>query len=559
MSSQASPTPGRGVSAATAAATPSGSIALSPSSITRSFASSGPDKLIGRVVGHCRIVRRLGRGGMGDVYLGVHQELKKQVAIKILPPDVTRNDELLARFRREAEAAARLEHPNIIEIYDIGCDAGLHYMIMGFVDGQSLQELVDLRKMIEPREAARIALEIARGLQAVHADGIIHRDVKPANILLNRRNEVKVIDFGLAFDAEDKTALTITGSIMGTPWYLSPEQAEGKRADTRSDLYSLGIVLYILVTGERPFTGETHMSVLYKQIHEKPRDPRLINPDVPPEIAEIAMRAMEKRPERRYQTADEFASDLSHYLRGTFVRRGSYNAMPDPVKTRKRKSAFLTAAFVAWILGLLGAVVGAFILAPRGKATAVPAAIPAAAPATSESPAAGPDVLTASVLHDEDLLRLAARDYAPVLNRLLDRHQGAATPDERAALSRVGLRLSAAARVVGAFRALVALEKEPELQLRDGRVSRSPATPVPSIDTRSIADLAARSRDGAPADLAWFLIVEGDALRALDHVLSGTEILPACRAQFDELAAAARSQRRDAAAIAARLGSARRR
>jgi predicted Ser/Thr protein kinase len=533
MSSQAAPTPGRGVSAATAAATPagSGSIALNPSSITRSVAPSGPDRLIGRVVGHCRLVRRLGRGGMGDVYLGVHQDLKKQVAVKILPPDVTRNDELLARFRREAESAARLEHPNIIEIYDIGCDGGLHYMIMGFVDGQSLQELVDLRKMVEPREAARIALEIARGLQAVHADGIIHRDIKPANVLLNRRNEVKIIDFGLAFDAEDKTALTITGSIMGTPWYLSPEQAEGKRADTRSDLYSLGIVLYILVTGERPFSGETHMSVLYKQIHEKPRDPRLINSDVPPEIAEIVLRAMEKRPERRYQTADEFASDLSHFLRGTYVRRSGFNAMPDPVKTRKRKSAFLTAAFVAWILGLLGAVVGAFILAPR------PGAARAAAPAPEAAPA--PDVLTASVLGDEELRRVAARDYAPVLNRLLERHQVAATPDERHALSRVGLRLSAAARVADAYRA-------------------SPARPAAS-DARAVADTAARSRDVSPADLAWFLIVEGDALRALDHVLQGTDVVPAARAQFDEIAAAALSQRRDAPEIARRLAGVRRR
>jgi hypothetical protein len=549
MASPAASTPGRGVSAATAAATPSvgGTIHLSPSSLTRSVAPAGPDRLIGRLVGHCRLVRRLGRGGMGDVYLGVHQELKKQVAVKILPPDVTRNDELLARFRREAEAAARLEHPNIIEIYDIGCDAGLHYMIMGFVDGQSVQELVDERKMIEPREAARIALEIARGLQAVHAEGIIHRDIKPANVLLNRRSEVKLIDFGLAFDAEDKTTLTVTGSIMGTPWYLSPEQAEGKRADTRSDLYSLGIVLYILVTGERPFTGETHMSVLYKQIHEKPRDPRLLNPDVPPEIAEMTLRAMEKRPERRYQTADEFASDLNRYLRGTYVRRSGVNAVPDPVKTRRRKSAFLTAAFVAWILGLLGAVVGAFILGP-GLAASRSSALPATG---------GPDALTASVLGDEELRSLAARDYTPVLNRLLERHQTAPTPAEREALSRVGLRLSAAARVVAAFRKQAAAESEPELRLRDGRVLRSSAPPVPAVDARSIAELAARSRAVSALDLAWFLVVEGEPLGALDRALAGDEVTASCRPQIDEIAEAVLLQARENPEVARRLGAVR--
>ena len=242
----ASPVPSN--KAAAPAATPPGA-ASRP--ITR-VSSSLQDKMIGRSVGKCRLLKRLGRGGMGDVYLGTHAEMNKTVAIKILPPDLTRNEELLQRFRREAESAARLEHPNLVEVYDIGEENNLHFIVMAYVEGMNLQELLDDAKKLEPREAARIAFEVCRGLTAVHADGIIHRDIKPANILISSKGEVKIVDFGLAFDAEDKTTLTVAGAVMGTPWYLAPEQAEGKRADPRSDLYSLGVCLYLLVTGVRP-------------------------------------------------------------------------------------------------------------------------------------------------------------------------------------------------------------------------------------------------------------------------------------------------------------------
>ncbi|HYF01143.1 MAG TPA: serine/threonine-protein kinase [Planctomycetota bacterium] len=550
MPSQSAPTPGRG--AAAAQATPSRGAAAptgSGSSITRVAQPGSVDRLLGRVIGHCRLIKRLGRGGMGDVYLGLHQELQKSVAVKILPPDVTRSDELLARFRREAEAAARVDHPNIVEVYDIGCDQGLHYIIMGYVDGRSLQDLIDERKGLEAREAARIAMEIARGLQAVHADNIIHRDIKPANVLLSNKGEVKIVDFGLAFDAEDKTTLTVTGAIMGTPWYLSPEQAEGRRADRRSDLYSLGVVLYILATGERPFTGETHMSVLYKQIHETPQDPRLINSDVPAELAEIILRAMAKKPERRYQTADEFASDLSHFLRGTYVRRTGPSAMPDPVRKKRRRSALLTTVFVSWIVGLIGAVLATFVVGPTSHPAVAPASAPPATAVEPDLPV--PDPLAASVLSDADLRQIAARDYGPVITRLLERHRTAAGAPERAALSKVGLRLSSAFRVLTRFRALAAHEANPAFRLRDGRLAQG--APVAALAADSILEVARKSPDHSDLDAAWFLILEGAPLRALDYVLAGADVRPSCRAQLDDLAEALLTQRRDVRPIADRL------
>jgi tRNA A-37 threonylcarbamoyl transferase component Bud32 len=600
--------PGRG---SAPPATPPGSAR----SITR-VSSSLQDKMIGRMVGQARLLKRLGRGGMGDVYLAAHGELNKTVAIKILPPDLTRNEELIQRFRREAQSAARLEHPNLVEIYDVGEENGFHYITMAYVEGMNLQELMDDAKRLEPREAARIAYEVARGLEAVHAEGIIHRDIKPANILISSRGEVKIVDFGLAFDADDKTTLTIPGAVMGTPWYLSPEQAEGKRADLRSDLYSLGICLYLLVTGVRPFIGETHMSVLYKQIHEKPKDPRLHNPDLPGFLADLILRALEKKPEKRFSTASDMARELDRFLKGNYPA-GAPSAPAAGVLERPPGRLF-GAPRSAWRVGLgLAATLvigGGVCLAifhvgwrARGREMA-PAPLPLlfrpapegasydewvkkaaiaeakgdlsqaerlyreaaklrdsaeareglarlqakTKPELSAPPTPEP-ALFKGLLSDADRRQMAERDYAPVLKRLMDRHTAAAAPAAKLALSRVGQKISSAFRVVTQFRAVIAAEKHPALRLRDGRLSSYAFTPLPALDASSIVEYARRSPEVNELDLAFFLLVDGEGKQALDHVIQGREIRPECRGALEDLVEGALSQARDAHEIVERL------
>jgi hypothetical protein len=277
------------------------------------------DKRVGMVVGKVKLIRRLGRGGMGDVYLGEHTMLMKQVAVKLLPQDFTRNEELLSRFRREAVAAARLEHPNIVQVMDVGNDGPHHFIVMQYVQGKSMQDLLDeAAGPMDLKEAARINMLAAQGLQAAHDAGIVHRDVKPANVMVSDKGEVKVMDFGLAHDQESQSLITMPGAMMGTPHFMSPEQAEGRPADNRSDIYSLGVMLYYAVTGQRPFVGESHMAVLFKHINEPPVSPRKLNPQIPDGLSKIVLKLLQKEPEKRYQSCTDAAKDLDLFLKGGF-------------------------------------------------------------------------------------------------------------------------------------------------------------------------------------------------------------------------------------------------
>jgi len=561
-------TPSKPGSTTAAATPPAGVSATSTPPGTRSItrtSCSATDKMIGRSVGKSRILKRLGRGGMGDVYLCQNPDYDKAVAIKILPPDLTRNDELLQRFRREADSAARLDHPNLVEILDVGDENGLHYILMAYVDGSNLQEHLEDQGKLEYREAARIAYEVALGLQAVHGEGIIHRDIKPANILISSSREVKIVDFGLAFDAEDKTTLTVAGAVMGTPWYLSPEQAEGKRADARSDLYSLGVCLYMMVCGVRPFLGESHMAVLYKQIHERPRDPRFHRPEVPDYLADLILKALEKKPEKRFQSSHEFARALDMFIKNTYPRR-VIASPPPPLQavevptsmasvvvstSAKPRSPFISFAFAGWVIVVLASVLSIFFVSSSSREV-----VPAPAPQEDPRPV-GPEpvdpTVFAGILTESDQRLIADRNYGPVIKRLMDRHQSERSASVKALLSRVGLKLSSAAKVASQYRTLVAAEKNPTIKLRDGRLTSYAFTPVPAIHADSIVDYARRSREVGELDLAFFLIVDGEARAALEHVFSGRDVRPECRAHLDDLIDSVLAQKRDAHEIAERL------
>ncbi|WP_338825363.1 Serine/threonine-protein kinase PrkC [Moorella humiferrea] len=268
------------------------------------------DKMIGKILeGRYEILDELGGGGMARVYRGQDRLLHRFVTIKILREQFASDQDFLTRFQKEAQAVARLSHPNVVSIYDVGQEDGIHYLIMEYVEGRSLKEVISERGQLPPREAVDIALQICDALEHAHENGIIHRDIKPHNILITRNGRVKVTDFGIAQAASEAT-MAYGGTMIGSVHYLAPEQARGGLTGPAADIYSFGIVLYEMLTGELPFKGETPVAVAIKHIQETPRPPREINPDVPPALERIVMRALEKEPERRYPSAAALRSDL---------------------------------------------------------------------------------------------------------------------------------------------------------------------------------------------------------------------------------------------------------
>jgi eukaryotic-like serine/threonine-protein kinase len=267
--------------------------------------------------GRYRIQRKLGAGGMADVYLAEDQELGRRVAIKILNSRHGNDDQFIERFRREAKNAAALNHPNIVSIYDRGEAEDTYYIAMEFLDGRTLKELIVSRGAAPINVAIEYARQILSALRFAHRHGIVHRDIKPHNVLVDGEGRVKVTDFGIA--RAGTSQMTETGSIVGTAQYLSPEQARGGEVDPRSDLYSLGIVLYELLTGKTPFDGETPVEIAMKHLSATPKPPSKLRPDVPPELDMVVLRALAKNPDERYQSADEMEADLDRVARGANV------------------------------------------------------------------------------------------------------------------------------------------------------------------------------------------------------------------------------------------------
>jgi len=253
---------------------------------------------------------------MADVFEADDTLLNRKVAVKVLHSQFMTDAAFVTRFRKEAHQAASLNHPNIVSIFDTGEDEGTHYIVMELVDGRSLRDVIKSEGALLPRRAAEIAAEVAAAVEVAHRSSVIWRDLKPGNILLTANGNVKATDLGIARALDDSEELTRTGAVIGTATYFSPEQAQGTPADERSDLYSLGVVLYEMLTGAPPFAGESTVAIAYQHVSEYAQTPSSLNPDVPHELDQIVMTAMEKHPEDRYQSAAELRADLLRYLRG---------------------------------------------------------------------------------------------------------------------------------------------------------------------------------------------------------------------------------------------------
>jgi serine/threonine-protein kinase len=269
--------------------------------------------LTGRTLGDFLVLRRLGQGGMGQVYLAQQVSLKRKVALKLLRPDLAANPTYLQRFKKEAEAVARVTHANIVQVYAIGEHAGIHYMALEYVDGRNLKEYLARKGPPEVPMALSIMRQVAAALQRAGELGIVHRDIKPENILLSRKGEVKVADFGLSrILAGDQPPLNLTqdGVAMGTPLYMSPEQVQGKPVDSRTDIYSLGVTCYHMFAGFPPFQGTNPFDVAMKHIQGEAVPLGSIRTDLPPELCAIVHKMMAREPENRYQTGKDLIRDL---------------------------------------------------------------------------------------------------------------------------------------------------------------------------------------------------------------------------------------------------------
>src|SRR3984885_3358958 len=258
--------------------------------------------------GRYRVVRRLGTGGMADVFLAEDQQLGRKVALKLLHRRFAEDPGFVERFRREAQSAAGLQHPNVVSVYDRGSYDDTYYIAMEYLPGRSLKQLIRDEAPLDPVRAIDIALQVLKAARFAHRRGVIHRDLKPHNVIVDDADQAKVTDFGI--DRAGASDMTETGSIMGTAQYLSPEQAQGLSVGAGSDLYSIGVVLYELLTGRVPFDAESAVTIALKHVSEAPPPPSAINPSVPPELEQVVMWALNKNPVDRPANADQFITAL---------------------------------------------------------------------------------------------------------------------------------------------------------------------------------------------------------------------------------------------------------
>ncbi len=328
--------------------------------------------------GRYRLGEQIGAGGMARVYRAEDTRLDRTVAVKILSAQFADDPSFVDRFRREAQTAAKLNHPNVVGVYDNGAEDGTNYIVMEFVEGRTLAEFLSGGGRLSPTKSVEVAESVCTALEYAHQRGVVHRDIKPGNIMVTRDGLVKVMDFGIARLTTTAETVAQTAAVLGTAAYLSPEQAQGQSVDGRSDIYSLGCVLFELLSGRAPFSGDSAMAVAMKHIHDAPPVPSKLNPEITPQMDAVVMKALAKNRDNRYQTAEEFREDLERLRRGELVSATPIMATPTQVIHRSPPHAgeatavlppgeeegrkwWVAALIIAGILAILAG--GAYVLA----------------------------------------------------------------------------------------------------------------------------------------------------------------------------------------------------
>lgn len=340
------------------------------------------NNLVGQKFGPYEVTAKIGEGGMAVVYKGYQQSLNRYVAIKVLRAELAQDKEFVERFRREALSVADLSHPNILHVYDAGFSDGVYYIVMAFVDGGSLKEMI-MRGPLDMDYAISVVAQVADALHHAHQHGLVHRDVKPNNILMTRDGRPLLTDFGIAKAVHESTGLTRTGTSIGTPEYMAPEQIQGQKVDARTDIYALGIVLYESLTGWTPFTTTTPVATLYKQVNEPPPPLRQANINIPVWLEDVALKALEKSPQDRFQQASDFAEALRQ-RRGperaatpapTAVSRTRTRTEPGP-KRRGKMVPLLIGGIVLLLLALVAIVAAIMLSGESGPPPEVTRVVP---------------------------------------------------------------------------------------------------------------------------------------------------------------------------------------
>ena len=340
--------------------------------------------------GRYQVIEELGHGGMGRVYKVQDSDIKEQVALKLLRPEITLDQEAVERFSNELKLARKISHRNVCRMFDLGRAGGMTFITMEFVPGEDLKSFIHRSKQLSLGTAISIAKQVCEGLEEAHRLGVVHRDLKPANIMIDKDGDAKIMDFGIARSLSGR-GITGAGVMIGTPEYMSPEQVEGKDVNPRSDIYSLGIILYEMVTGRVPFEGDTALGIAMKQKEEAPKNPRLLNPNLPDDLAGVILKCLEKDPAKRYLSAADVRAELERVEQGlpTTDRAAPQRATPlRKASTSKEITVkFAPRKLVIPALAVVAVIIASYFLLPSrpAQAPAISTSIPSESAGTTPS------------------------------------------------------------------------------------------------------------------------------------------------------------------------------